>query len=87
MRDLILQLSKSSIYSTKPKRASGEGFPPGGSFFCTIIDVLNVFFISFLKNQRIGVTGRSPCRLFPALSTLPANVKKPDGLLPISWGN
>ncbi|HGS7003258.1 TPA: hypothetical protein ACMEWK_003262 [Klebsiella variicola subsp. variicola] len=56
-------------------------------FFCTIIDVLKVFFISFLKNQRIGVTGRSPCRLFPALSTLPANVKKPDGLLPISWGN
>ncbi|ACI08728.1 hypothetical protein KPK_1470 [Klebsiella variicola] len=48
---------------------------------------MNVFFISFLKNQRIGVTGRSPCRLFPALSTLPANVKKPDGLLPISWGN
>jgi hypothetical protein len=48
---------------------------------------LNLFFISLQKNQHIGVTGRSPCRLFPALSTLPANVKKPDGLLPISWGN
>ncbi|HCI6433242.1 TPA: hypothetical protein NPO98_003142 [Klebsiella quasipneumoniae subsp. similipneumoniae] len=63
------------------------GFPSGGSFFCTLIDVLNLFFISLQKNQRIGMTGRSPCRLFPALSTLPANVKKPDGLLPISWGN
>ncbi|PCK98512.1 hypothetical protein O5W85_02595 [Klebsiella pneumoniae] len=56
-------------------------------FFCTLIDVLNLFCISLQKNQRIGVTRRSACRLFPALSTLPANVKKPDGLLPISWGN
>ncbi|HBZ3629438.1 TPA: hypothetical protein MHL26_12150, partial [Klebsiella quasipneumoniae] len=63
------------------------GFSSGGSFFCTLIDVLNLFFISLQKNQHIGVTGRSPCRLFTALSTLPANVKKPDGLLPISWGN
>ncbi|MBN0401536.1 hypothetical protein JTM54_34545, partial [Pseudomonas aeruginosa] len=70
-----------------PKRASGVGFPPGGSFFCTLIDVLNLFCISLQKNQRIGVTRRPACRLFPALSTLPANVKKPDGLLPISWGN
>ncbi|HDU4295610.1 hypothetical protein [Klebsiella variicola] len=69
------------------KKSLRGGFPAWWLFFCTIIDVLKVFFISFLKNQRIGVTGRSPCRLFPALSTLPANVKKPDGLLPISWGN
>ncbi|ESB01602.1 hypothetical protein HMPREF1619_02118 [Klebsiella pneumoniae 909957] len=48
---------------------------------------MNLFCISLQKNQRIGVTRRSACRLFPALSTLPANVKKPDGLLPISWGN
>ncbi|QGV84888.1 hypothetical protein F7P09_21250 [Klebsiella pneumoniae] len=54
------------------------------ALFCTLIDVLNLFCISLQKNQRIGVTRRSACRLFPALSTLPANVKKPDGLLPIS---
>ncbi len=32
------------------------GFPSGGSFFCTIIDVLNLFFISLQENQHIGVT-------------------------------
>ncbi|HBX6173786.1 TPA: hypothetical protein MH640_03955 [Klebsiella pneumoniae] len=70
-----------------PKKSLRSWFPTWRLFFCTIIDVLNLFCISLQKNQRIGVTRRSACRLFPALSTLPANVKKPDGLLPISWGN
>ncbi|AUH97728.1 hypothetical protein CYU57_19050 [Klebsiella pneumoniae] len=70
-----------------PKKSLRSWFPAWRLFFCTLIDVLNLFCISLQKNQRIGVTRRSACRLFPALSTLPANVKKPDGLLPISWGN
>ncbi|MCS5881464.1 hypothetical protein LNP17_22210 [Klebsiella variicola subsp. variicola] len=45
------------------KKEPQGGFPAWWLFFALLLMFLNVFFISFLKNQRIGVTGRSPCRL------------------------
>ncbi|EPO5654799.1 TPA: hypothetical protein ACTVBQ_002683 [Klebsiella oxytoca] len=58
-----------------------------GSFFSNFIDELNVFLISLHVNQWLSSALPLISPLFSALSILPANVKKPSGLLLFSWLN
>ncbi|QGN39000.1 hypothetical protein [Klebsiella oxytoca] len=69
------------------KRTTDEQNGRCGSFFSNFIDELNVLFGYFHLNQGIRPALPLTSTLFSALSILPANVKKPSGLLLFSWLN
>ncbi|MGZ0108510.1 YobH family protein [Escherichia coli] len=56
MRDLILQLSKSSIYSTKPENAAGLGLQ------CTYLTARGTSTVQYLQTKS-GFLGITDCPL------------------------